>query len=379
MPSIPFLHQKLIGERFAGHKVPLEFLAELAVFEEMVIEVAKWKYLQANAGRIRSPRGFMKGVSLNLTAIGDGSALLDIDLSIAPSVNQLLFASDTEHYLEQSRNSIIAAVAAAEHQKPVTDHLPDKLLGYFKVFGRGLQDGESIEFRTTPDSDVATLTKQSRRRLLSSARDSEATEEFEIVGRIPEANQHKKTFQIQSVEGPIINAPELARYRDIILEGFNGYESGTIVRVRGVGRYSSAPTKLESIDSIDYASIVDPLDVALRINELKSLEDGWFDGEGTALSVDGLEWLSDAFETHYIERFILPHLYPTLDAKVRSEWSLSGNEISLEIDLTTHSSVWHEINLNTENEDTRTLDLNDIDHWAWMMRRIDSLGGARSD
>ena len=38
--SIPFLSPRLVGERFVGHAIPLELLKDLAVVEEMIIEVA---------------------------------------------------------------------------------------------------------------------------------------------------------------------------------------------------------------------------------------------------------------------------------------------------------------------------------------------------
>lgn len=43
---IPFLCPRMVGPRFDGHAIPLELLKDLAVLEEMIIEIAKWCYLQ---------------------------------------------------------------------------------------------------------------------------------------------------------------------------------------------------------------------------------------------------------------------------------------------------------------------------------------------
>ena len=71
--SIPdFLRPRLVGKRFEGHSIPLELLGDLAVLEAMVIEVAKWRYLQDNPNRKRSPRKFTEGISLTLTSVEQG-------------------------------------------------------------------------------------------------------------------------------------------------------------------------------------------------------------------------------------------------------------------------------------------------------------------
>ena len=56
MNEIQFLKPKLVGARFQGHAIPLEVLKDLAVLEEMVIEVAKWQFIKDHPGRERAPR-----------------------------------------------------------------------------------------------------------------------------------------------------------------------------------------------------------------------------------------------------------------------------------------------------------------------------------
>ena len=43
-----FLKPRLDGERFNEHSIPLELLKDFAALEEMLIEVAKWKFRQAH-------------------------------------------------------------------------------------------------------------------------------------------------------------------------------------------------------------------------------------------------------------------------------------------------------------------------------------------
>ncbi|MXY47133.1 MAG: hypothetical protein F4Y44_09140, partial [Chloroflexi bacterium] len=69
MPSKEFLRPRLQGRRFDDGGIPLEFLSDLAALQEMVLEVAKWRFLERNPERQRSPRGFTKDVHLKLTGL----------------------------------------------------------------------------------------------------------------------------------------------------------------------------------------------------------------------------------------------------------------------------------------------------------------------
>ena len=81
--NIEFLSPRLVGERFLGHAIPLEVLRDLAVLEEMLVETAKWGYMQEHPDRKRIPRGFTNGVSLKLTGILSEPFILN---PIAPRV-----------------------------------------------------------------------------------------------------------------------------------------------------------------------------------------------------------------------------------------------------------------------------------------------------
>ncbi|MFK7818241.1 MAG: hypothetical protein AB8G99_05965, partial [Planctomycetaceae bacterium] len=120
--TTPFLSPHLVGKRFDGHSIPLEVLRDLSVFHDMILEVAKWHYLEDNPERKRSPRGFTEGVSLQLTDIGDGSAVANIAL-VVTSAAATLFPPENQQYYERARESIVAAIAAAEANASITDHL----------------------------------------------------------------------------------------------------------------------------------------------------------------------------------------------------------------------------------------------------------------
>ena len=120
------------------------------------------------------------------------------------------------------------------------------------------------------------------------------------------------------------------------------------------------------------------LDIPARLDEFRDMKDGWFEGEGVAPSLEGLDWLATGFDRHFPDDLPLPYLYPTPEGGVQAEWSLSENEISLEVDLVTHHGAWHRLNMNNQADDVQELNLDDDNGWAWIVAEIRKMveGGA---
>ena len=72
-----FLSPRLVGKRFDVHTVPLEMLKDFSALEEMVVEVAKWKFRQAHPDSKRVQRNFSQGLELQGQFIGLSSHLLN--------------------------------------------------------------------------------------------------------------------------------------------------------------------------------------------------------------------------------------------------------------------------------------------------------------
>lgn len=372
MTTEPFLRPRLTGMRFKGCAIPLEFLKDLAVLEEMIVEVAKLEFLKDHPDRKRSPRGFTEGIEMKLTGLEGGSAIPIISLVVAASG---LFPPDNQAYFERARDAVVNAIGAAELNQPITDYLPEKSLGYFDRIGRSLREGEAIEFTTPDRTTPARLTKETRRKLvLSSSKVQELTEDATVRGTVPEADQQKMTFEVKLVDGRRVTSPIGAQHLDAIIEAFNGYKLGSRVLLQGIGRFNRGE-RLLGFDSIEHVSVLDALDIPARLDELRYLEDGWLEGQGIAPSNVGLDWLSEAFGRHYPDDLPLPHLYPTADGGIRAEWSLGQNEISLEIDVGNRSGEWHKLSIDSDAEELRTLQLKSDNDWNWLVSQIRQLAG----
>src|SRR3954470_3494971 len=103
----PFLRPRLIGERFEGHSIPLEILKDLAVLEEMIVEVAKSEFLKDHPQRRRSPRRFTDGITLKLTATKEGSLVPVISLVIS---SMSLFPPENQQCFERARDAVVNAI-----------------------------------------------------------------------------------------------------------------------------------------------------------------------------------------------------------------------------------------------------------------------------
>ena len=371
MTPEPFLHLRLLGARFEGHSVPLAFLKDIAVLEEMIVEVAKSRFLADHPGRQRTPRGFTKDIHLTLTTIESGSAVLGIRLSIA---SPELFPAANQRYFERARDGIMASIQAATAGSPIDEHgLSERMLSYFDRFGRSLQEHEAMKL-TRPDGErAATLTREARRRLvLASPRVSELTEGVSIRGTISEMNQHDMTFEVQLAGGRRIPAPIPTQHFDTILQAFNGYKAGTRMLFQGIGRVSRAE-QLLGFASIEHLSVIDNLDIGAQVDDLRLIEDGWLEGAGRAPSGTGLDWLLDVFDQHYPDEVPLPYLYPTETGGVQAEWSLGSREATLDVDLETHAGEWHVLDMQSGDAHERVLDCGSDEDWNWLVEQIATL------
>lgn len=366
---------RLVGERFTEHAIPFEVLKNLAVLEDLVIEAAKWKYLEAHRDRQRVPRGFSDGVALQLTEIREGSVIPVIALTLVTTTPLIPEAGTHLTWFEQGREAIFATVSAAEQQLPVSGSLPPHLLGYFDQLGRSLRDGEALELDPENPAKQARLTKESRRRiLLQSDRIQELTEEVTLRGTVPEMDQEKMTFEFQVIAGQRVKATLEPQHLDTILEAFNGYRDNRKIAIRGIGRYNRHE-KLLGLNAVEHVSALDELDPGARLNEFKMLKNGWLDGKGIAPEHRQLDWLVDAFDRHYSDALTLPYLYPTAEGGVQAEWSIGGWEISLEIALESHQGQWQALRMKDDAEESRTLNLNEPSDWQWFSAEIAKRAG----
>ena len=115
---------------------------------------------------------------------------------------------------------------------------------------------------------------------------------------------------------------------------------------------------------------IDLQDFGVQIDTLRSLTDGWMNGQGMAPDAKGLDWLSRAFEKHWPLSTPPPWLCLTEEGNVDAEWRLENKDANLEIDLKAHTAEWLLLDLKTEAFEERSLDLNQAADWCWLAEAI---------
>lgn len=137
---------------------------------------------------------------------------------------------------------------------------------------------------------------------------------------------------------------------------------GTVAEIR--------QNPLRRVESGEQGRMLDPLDIPARLDELRTLKDGWLDGKGLAPSAAGLDWLAAAFEQHYPDDLALPRLFPTAEGGIQAEWSVETWEISLEIDIQRRIAEWHSLDVQSGADAERPLNLDCSEDWQWLAGEI---------
>lgn len=358
-----FFALRLVGRRFDQHSLPLEILKDFAVFEEMLLEVAKWQFLASNPDRERIPRGFGSGLELHLSGLEDGSAIAVISLAASA-----LLANPNAIYFEQARNQIVETVAAAEQGSVPT--LPPYLLSYFDRFGRSLREGEYLEFNRQGGS-LARLGPETRKRLIYASQAQEWSEDMALKGRISAMDKGRKSFDLELKDGTRLKAPLPDLHLAAVEAALAAYP-GLSVQLRGVVK-KDRQDRFKSIEAVEHITPLDPLDVDSRLDELAELPPGWLDGKGLALDKDGLQALARDFDNWFDPVLPLPYLYPTAEGGVQAEWSVNQWEISLEIDLRQYRAQYQALFLPEQRTEETGFDLAEQAEWVRLNQTLGAI------
>jgi hypothetical protein len=122
------------------------------------------------------------------------------------------------------------------------------------------------------------------------------------------------------------------------------------------------------------SDLPDASDIRVQLNELKSLREGWFDGDGQAFDAESLNRLAADLLRWYPSGVAMPYIYPTPDGNVQVEWTLGKYEAVLEIDPLEYSAYWHWLDVSADISDGRDLDMGATESWHLWSEELQRLG-----
>lgn len=359
-PNI-FLSPRFVGRRFEQHGLPLDILKDFSVFDEMVKSVAKTLYKRDHSAS-RVPKKFLDDVSLQIVGLENGSTVARIALVCLAANPEFLETTD-EQYAGKARDCIIETIdAAAKGNLSSSDALTHAQLMMFDRFGCSLQEGESIQFPIKGTDSHVAFTRDVRRALISKASLNGYQETVSIYGSISELDQDKKSFLLNTIAGQRIMVKKYEDDQaDDVVMAMSEYAHGQKVLVHGTGKYSSSG-QLESVETIEKITLLEPIDFGYQLAEIGELQPGWLDGQGGRFDKNQLRELSILFRENYsLEKD--PWVYPAQDGLLLAEWEKGDWRLSMEIELASLKGDFLALNIADNKELPMIFDLKAPDDW----------------
>jgi hypothetical protein len=155
------------------------------------------------------------------------------------------------------------------------------------------------------------------------------------------------SFELLLADGKKIIAKMDAIHLDTILEATRGFRDGVKASVSGIGRFDRYE-RLQALDLIEDAVIIESNDPLARLDELRLLRIGWLDGRGVVASAAEFDWAESFFRDQYPSTLPSPLIYPTAEGGFQFEWRTGNQDITLEIVPSTKMAELH--GLNTQND-----------------------------
>ncbi|MCX3264220.1 hypothetical protein [Pedobacter agri] len=358
-----FLTPTLEGDRFKTKSVPVEFLQELSVIQDLIFELAKDIYKKEHPTRSRLPNHFLDGISLRLLDIKKGSSIMELDLDTS-EIEALDLSNDTYSYLEKAKNLLIKDLENIDIEDNNSILSKPKYANYFIRIGRHLRPNETMFLNRTGRKKYGKLTDDIRAKVLNRPYVGLTIDKFEIYADVTSIDKKNQTFTI-SESGLLVSASLALIDIQLLVKSLADVELVTKVLIKGTGKFDSTG-RLQVIDRVDEATLIDPYDVHSRIDELMLIKDGWLDGEGKAPNKKGLLKLLTFYDRFVPKTFIKPAIFPRPDGNIQFEWSSSEYEIDAVIDLMNFKSRLHALNFENEKETIKNFDLSTKVGWKSM-------------
>jgi len=283
---------RYVGKRFDGTRLPVDILADLPAFRDLLVAFAKDEWRKLNSNYVRVPRGFDKSLSFDLVALEPGSAMPKLNWrKESTQVNLPGFSDQIETIVQDSYMDIVKLIDNAANSI-FPESLSSEHIRALNKFGSRLKDGERIEFLGSSDTNgnVVYFDAPRRKDLITHVRETYEAK-FEGIGKLLGS-------QVADSVGAITIRTE--QHGDIslnldperIISEFDGNINSDV----------QFDLTIELDHSNKFRSVIEIFDVELidsisptqrklldRLEHLASLEKGWMDGMGERLSATAIE------------------------------------------------------------------------------------------
>jgi len=343
---------RFVGERFENARLPLNMIDDLKLFNQMVLEVAGQIYREKHPDVQRLPKGF-KSQSLSITKIENGSAIVQLGLPLHGTQTTLV-PTDSDECIIEAVDAVSAHLTCSSISKDSSRY--EKIISpYCSKFGKGLKEDEKIIFSN--GSETFEYTYSTRASLVKELIKYES--DIELYCTVEEMDRVKQKFRVsyvnQECSVKTINIPFGSISEDDINEAMMN-NNGQRVLITGTGIFTKGDLEEIRVYSFD---LLDPRDVQARIDDLLSLKDNWYEGQGKRLDRASAKLFADSFDMNNPLPDNLPRIYPTPEGGLELEWEKPN--ITMYVSLPDFKAEL--ILLDSEEEEVKELDLKSEENW----------------
>ncbi len=344
---IRFAEPAFKGGRFENHALPVDVLPELATYRDLIIDLAKYLFLQRETSRKRVPKGFVESFQLVLRAIGDGSAIPILERVVSDTIPMDMIEG-TDDFFTQARDQIQNVIQAASSRQPLPSNFPEHFIPRFNQLGKNLRDDEYIELRE-PGQQVGPRYDRATRKFLILQREREYDASVDLLAEVRGGVLDRELIVLRLDDGSLIDARALEAQVQQALEFVTAQ-----VRVTGWGAFDQNDRlqriiKLEELIPVeDEMTPLALLDA--RFAELGELREGWFEPGSPRLDPSGLASFKSFIRQVVTEGITTsPFIYPTPDGGIQAEWSFPSWEVSAKASLTNGVLYLHATHLEGDD------------------------------
>ena len=322
---------RYVGSRFEGTRLPLDVVADLPAFRDLLVSYAKESWRALNSERQRLPKGFDKSISFDLIALEKGSAMPKLDWSReVAQANLPGFADELEALVVRSYQDVLSVIdGAANDDFPKA--LSSEQIRALNKLGSGLRNDERIEFVGSKGKSgkVVYLDTGIRKALITRVHE-EYESRFESTGRLTGVHEGGRLSVFTDKYGELPIDVDTDRVR----KEFDGNIGSEVqfsvdVRLDSQDIYRGV-VRVYDVDLID-AELAENLEnCRRRVDELRALGAGWHDGGGEAISLKAVD-AATALLAKRPDLASAYRIFPTLSGGVTFEFETGGWDLSVEL------------------------------------------------
>lgn len=285
---------RYIGARFAKHHLPVDVLFDLPAFRDLLVAYVKEAWRESHPGRVRLPRGFIRGLQFDLVGIEDGSAVPAIEWDSGSAQLQLPHMKDELTRLLDIASNQVGQLFERALIAGSGGSLTPVELNFLNRFGYSLKEDERIEFldHHGADGNIVYLDAY-RRKTLITQEEGTYPVRFDSVGRLLgsmiDASETGGRISVETKEHGTIQIPVSPSRAEIEFDGKmkNDVQFRLVIALDRNDAFAGVLDVLE-VELIDDEVLVEMDRCRNRISALSSLLEGWHDGSGAAPTISAI-------------------------------------------------------------------------------------------